>query len=610
MNSEDTEDKPTNPSGKKITGPIRNLIRSMRVIHNFNRRYLISEFLLRLIINTMPFAIAWFSAVFINRVTSGNFESILDPALLAIFVIYVTLPFFSEAASVIQGTVRQKFYMFFGQWLDIRFMDKKASVDIQTYEDPVFSDQMTKVKENSYKLANTIDWFFDIWGAGIQVVIAISIVASYKWWIAIVLFLALLPDMYAESKYGKRVWGIWDAKTSIKRRYYEIGSHFDAVPALIEMKVSGTKKYLRTLLDMLSGQFNLERGKSETGRMKLKLATTLIISVVSGGLILFLMRDVVAGLVEIGTFVFILASISGLRFQMGEALRGISVLNSDNRYVNDIHEFLDTSKVLKNGSISLEDSTPGIEFQDVDFAYPNSAGESNVFNKLNFAIKPGEKIAIVGVNGAGKTTLTKLFMRFYDPTSGTVRIGGHDARHIDIFTYYKKIGYLSQEYDKFKMKTREAIAIGDTDAPHDLDKVIEAAKKAGAHEFISAWPHGYDTQLGKEFEGGVEPSIGQWQKLALARLFYRNPQIWILDEPTASIDSVAEMEVFQELEKLPDDKTVILISHRFNTVKNADKIMVLEHGQIKEFGSHHKLMAIHDGIYKKLFTLQKDSFGS
>jgi ATP-binding cassette subfamily B protein len=596
---------------KNTAGPFKNLLRSIGLINSFDKRYLVYELTLRLITGILPFVAAWYSAVFLNKVATGNFTSIFDPALIAVILIYVTLPFFVDASKVVQQGVRQKFYIFFSQWLDIHFMDKKTTVDIQTYEDPTFSDKTTRIKENFYKLGNTIDWFFDIWEGLIKVIIAFCVVAAYKWWIGVAILIALLPDMYVERKYGHRIWGIWDARASIKRRYYELGSHFDKASDLIEMKVSGTKDFLKKGLEMLSSQFNNERGQAENKRIRLKLSTTLFLSLITAAIIMVIMRDLLNGTLIIGTFTFILSSMYGLRGDLSETLRGISTLSADNRYVNDIHEFLATKNILKNGSIQLGDGTPGIEFENVAFAYPGSEKSTGkgIFEKINFVIKPGEKIAIVGVNGAGKTTLTKLLMRFYDPTGGVVRIGGHDAREIDISSYYKKIGYLSQEYDKFKMITKDSIAIGDTSIQPNLPRVMEAAKKAGAHEFISAWPYGYDTQLGNEFEGGVQPSIGQWQKLALARLFYRDPQIWILDEPTASIDAVAEMEVFQELEKLPDDRTVILISHRFNTVKNADRIMVIEHGEIREFGSHHQLMAIKNGVYHKLFTAQKDSFG-
>lgn len=609
-----TSQKSKAADAKKPASPLRNLLRSIRLINRHDKRYLIVEMSLRLITGVLPFVLVWYSAVFINKITSGTFTSIFDPALITVVIIYITLPFFSDTARVIQQTFRQKFYIFFRQWFDISLMEKKTLVDIQTYELPSFRDRMAKVGENSYKLNNTVDWFFDIWEFGIKALIAIMIVVAYKWWVALILIAALVPDMYVERKYGHRIWGIWDAKASIKRRYYEASSHFDKASDLIEMKVSGTKNFLKRTLESLASQFNNESRRNENRRMYLKIMTTVIISAAMAAIVLIIMNDLITGALAVGTFVFILSSMSGLRADLSEMLRGVSTLSADNLFVNDIHEFLATGNVLKNGTISLDRHTPGIEFEDVAFGYPGSEtgeetdGRKAIFERINFTIKPGEKIAIVGVNGAGKTTLTKLLMRFYDPTSGIVRIGGHDARDVEISSYYKKIGYLSQEYDKFKMITKDAIAIGDTSGPTDLPRVIEAAKRAGAHEFIESWPHKYDTQLGNEFEGGIQPSIGQWQKLALARLFYRDPQIWILDEPTASIDAVAEMEIFRELENLPKDKTVLLISHRFNTVKNADKIMVVEDGEIKEFGSHAHLMEKKDGIYHRLFTAQKDSF--
>ena len=168
--------------------------------------------------------------------------------------------------------------------------------------------------------------------------------------------------------------------------------------------------------------------------------------------------------------------------------------------------------------------------------------------------------------------------------------GNIPLKQVQLKSWYEKVGLLAQEFAKYKLPIKDAIALGDTSKPFDLEQVKYAATQSGANEFIEEWKEGYDTQLGKEFEGGIEPSVGQWQKIALARMFYKNPQIWILDEPTASIDAVAEMGIFNKLENLPKDKTVILISHRFNTVKNANKIIVIEHGSIAEMGNHEELM--------------------
>lgn len=591
---------------QKKTSVIKNLFRSLKIVQEFDKKFLPLYLVLSVFANALPFAVTWYSAVFINRVTEGTFSGITDPALLTVVVMYISLPVVSDLMHLFRDQLWHTFFLKFNEWLEVKFINVKARVDVQTYEGPDFNNLMTKVRENSYKFTNFIDWSFDIFGYLVQLVLAISIIATYAWWIAIALFIALLPDMWVESKYGKRTWGIWDAKASVKRRYYEIGGHFSAVASLIEVKVSQTARYLIGALKSMSDVFTIDQVKNIQTKTKYKTISTLILAVVMGAVIVYVMNDVIIGALAIGTFVFIISSMGRLQNNLSQFLRGVSTMSTDNLFVEDLHSFLNTPNVLKNGTIALTGGTPGIEFEGVSFAYPG--GGQKVFKNINFTIKPGEKIAIVGVNGAGKTTLTKLLMRFYDATEGGVFIGGHNIKDVDIDTYYKKIGYLSQEYDKFKFSVKEAIGMGNTQYPFVKDKIIDAAKKARAHDFIMEWPNGFETQLGKEFDQGVEPSIGQWQKLALARLFYRNPDIWILDEPTASIDAVAEMEIFEELEGLPKDKTVILISHRFNTVKNADRIMVIEHGEIKEFASHDDLMQIPHGIYRTLFTKQKESF--
>ncbi len=603
---------------KTIKSVLGNIRTSLRLAKEAQPRFLLPYFILIVATNALPFAVVWYSALFINKITTGSFSGITDPALLGIVIMYVLLPIIQDILVVWRQEQRNIFFLKFQDWFKTKVISKKSTLDIQVYESSEYGDLMTKVDENLHRVANMIDYTFDLFAHSIQLILATSVIVVYKWWFAIVLFIALIPDAYVQARYGKRTWGIWNAKASIKRRYLHIYRHFLDVPSLIEIKVGQTSRYLLRELVSQSAQFIDEQIKNINQKIKLKLGAVLILALVLSGIFIYAIREVVVGVLAVGTFIFIISSISRLQASLGNFMKGLSNIYGDNLFVIDIYKFLNTPNILKNGTILLTTGTPGIEFEQVSFTYPQSSSvsaeqtkeitEKKVFNNITFTIKPGEKIAMVGVNGAGKTTLTKLLMRFYDPTAGNIFIGGHNLRDIDIDTYYKKIGYLSQEYDRFKFSVQEAIGMGNTTYPFTKDKVIDAAKRAQAHEFIMEWPHGYDTQLGKEFDGGVEPSIGQWQKLALARLFYRNPDIWILDEPTASIDAVAEMEIFHELEQLPKDKTVILISHRFNTVKNADRIMVIEHGEIKEFASHEELMQIPHGIYRTLFTKQKDSF--
>lgn len=585
---------------------IKNIIRSLKLVWKMDKTYLFIEIGFSIISSALPILATWYSALFINKVVEGNFTSITDPDLITIVIIYLGIPLVISLEQLYRRKKWNEFYIFYGQYVEDIISEKKADIDIQTYENPKFNNLMEKARRNSMKCLAFIDSIFGSIKEILRVVMSIIILASYQWWIAIVLIIALIPELYLELKYGKRAWGIWDAKASIKRKYYEAEKHFDSTSSLIEMKIFGTRKYFRNIINQLTSDFNLEIAKNISNKTTGKVFSILISYVASTLVILYFMNDVLAKTLAIGTFTFLLVSMSRMQSSIMDFFSSVGHLNEENLFVKDIFKFLDTHKVLKNGHISLTRETPDIEFKDVHFKYPDT--EKYLFKNLNFKINAGEKIAIVGVNGAGKTTLTKLIMRFYDPSEGTIFVGGNELKEINQDSYLEKIGYLSQDYDYYKMHVKDAIAVGDTSVQFDMDRVVKAAKKAGAHTFIEDWKGGYDAYLGKEFEDGIEPSVGQWQKLALARLFYRDPQIWILDEPTASIDAVAEMEIFEELENLPNDKTVILISHRFNTVKNADRIMVIEHGEIIEFDTHDKLIAKKKGVYKELFTAQKDSF--
>ncbi|MST03988.1 MAG: ABC transporter ATP-binding protein [Candidatus Pacebacteria bacterium] len=578
----------------------------LKFIWEYNRAYLIWEFLLVIFMSVLPIIVAWYSAVFINKIQVGGFSSIFDKELILIVSLYIGLPLLVNLARVWQAHLFSKFFIFFGQYMDLKVVEKKAELDIQTYEKSDFNNLVLRVNENLGKIAWFSDYILFAFGRLIDILASSIILISYSPWIAIVLLTSLLPDLYVEIKYGKQKWSIWDAKTEIRRKYFEARRHFNHLPSLIEQKIFKTKDFLKSIMQFFLSAFDDDFLKTEEIRTKSKFFSTTIVYIANAIVIFYLMDDVVGKTLLIGTFIFILGRTTDLKNDLTEFFRGLARLNADANFMEDIFIFLNTKKEMKNGVDELTTGASEIEFKNVSFSYPDS--DKMILKNLNFKIKKGEKIAIVGVNGAGKTTLTKLILRFYDGTKGEILIGNNNIKNLELNSYYSKVGYLSQEYARYRMKIKDVIAIGNTNIPFNMENVIASAKKSGAHEFIMSYKNGYDTYLGREFEGGEEPSMGQWQKIALARIFYKNPEIWILDEPTASIDAVAEMEIFENLENLPDDKTVILISHRFNTVKNADRIMIIEEGEAKELGSHADLMKIKNGIYKNLFNTQKESF--
>ena len=247
----------------------------------------------------------------------------------------------------------------------------------------------------------------------------------------------------------------------------------------------------------------------------------------------------------------------------------------------------------------------GIEFRGVGFRYPDS--EEWALRDIDLTIRPGEKIALVGPNGAGKTTLIKLLSRLYDPTEGTILIDGIDIRELDPLDLRQRIGVIFQDFVRYHLAASENIGFGQIEALDRLEQIIESARKSGAHSIIENLPDGYQTMLGRWFHGGHELSVGQWQKIALARAFMRDAEILVLDEPTASLDAETEYEIFRRFQELTVGKMAILISHRFSTVRMADRIVVIQEGRIAEIGSHHDLLN-QGGIYGHLFSLQAEGY--
>jgi len=322
----------------------------------------------------------------------------------------------------------------------------------------------------------------------------------------------------------------------------------------------------------------------------------------------FLVFRTLRGALTIGDLTFLAGALAGCSSQIQSVFSTFTGIADQALFLSDLLEFFSVKPKISNAALALPAPRPireGFEFRGVCFAYPETS--RLVLDRLDLRIEAGERIALVGENGQGKTTLVKLIARLYEPTCGRIFLDGVDLREYDIHDLHQQIGVIFQDFMRYDLAARENIAVGRIEYGGDDHRLIAAARKSGAHEMIERFSDGLDQMLGRRFEDGVDLSGGEWQKFALARAYLRDAEILILDEPTAALDAMAEYEVFSRFAELTEGKIAILISHRFSTVRMADRNIVLQGGAIHEQRTHSRLMA-HGGRYASLFELQAASY--
>lgn len=536
-------------------------------------------------------------------------SNILSPVFPIFLATYLIIDFIYSISGTTSNYIGYLFYKFLEETFMLLIIKKKSELDIATHESANFNDFANKIDESGiWHIQNFSDRQFYILQNLLRIVIASFVVVQTKWWLVLIILFGTLPEIFKEIKYGQNVWSIWDSKSETRRKYAEYKHYFSAITNLSEIKLFGTGNYFYTKIKDLFGSFHSELSKGERSKYRLGLFTDTISQMAISFVSIYFIMDVIHGNLTIGGLTFLLASVNNLHGAFANFFGLVGRQYQDSLFVTDLFKLMDHEPSInyKKEGVVLDKNTPKIEFKNVTFKYPNT--DKVVLKNFNLTINPGEKIAIVGINGAGKTTMVKLLSRFYDPTKGKILIGGHDLKDLEINTWYDKLSILSQEYIKYYLLAKEAIGVGDVKKMFNDKLIKEAAKSSEAHAFIEEWEHKYEQMLGKIYKEGKELSVGQWQKLALARIFYRSSAIMVLDEPTSSIDAEAEKNVFERLTSLPDDRTVILISHRFSTVRYADKICVISDGELKEYGTHEELIKMRDGLYQKAFNLQAEGY--
>jgi len=494
------------------------------------------------------------------------------------------------------------------KYISVRLMKQASSLDLATYEDPGFHDKLERARVQATDRLLLIQQL----GRLLQQVIATLALAAgifvFMPWLLVLLLLCVVPAFLGESHFAFLGYSLAFRQTPVKREMDYLRYLAVSKESVKELKVFGLHNYLTERFSKLADRIFSENVGLARRRFLASSFLTLFSTVGYYGAYIYVVSETLRGRISVGTLQFLAGSIAAASLNLQSIFSAFSGIADQSLFLSDLLTFLGLQPTIRSQPNGLPCPRPmrwGIEFRNVSFAYPGT--QRLVLRNLNLTLHQGERIALIGENGEGKTTIVKLLTRLYDPTEGAIYLDGVDLREYDLDDYTNQVAVIFQDFMRYDMTARENIAIGRVGESHNLEEVVAAARKSKADDVVRKLEAGYEQMLGRRFDGGVDLSGGEWQKVALARAYLRDAQILILDEPTASLDAKSEQQVFQQFAELTQNKLSLLISHRFSTVRMADRIVVLENGRIAEEGHHDQLMA-RDGRYAQMFDTQASSY--
>jgi ATP-binding cassette subfamily B protein len=598
----------TKPTKLKIRSAIQQLGRTLRFVWQSAKGWTLANGVLTLIQGVLPLLPLYLMKLMVDAVTAGvaapdKGVALRHVLLLVGFMGAATL--FTFLIGLIAGMVSEwQAYIVTDHMYDV-LLAKSVEVDLEYYESARYYDTLHRAqREAPSRPMSIVNGLAQIGQNGISLLAIAALLFSFHWIIATILFTTVISGTAVRLRYSGKMYRWQRGQTSTERQAGYLNwmltdsSHAKEI-RLFDLGPLFMRRFRDVRRKLRKGRLAIMRRRSIADFAAQTFATAGIY-----GSYAYVAYQAIGGKITLGDLVMYYQAFQSVQGSLQGILGSLAGLYENNLFLSDLYEFLDLKRTViepVHPSPVPQPMQRGIVLDHVSFQYPG--GNRKALEDISLTIRPGEVVALVGENGSGKTTLIKLLCRLYDPTGGTIAIDGVDLRQFETKALRHEIAIIFQDYAHYHLTARENIWLGNTALPPDHDRVIDCARRSGADDVISALPHGYDTILGKRFENGEELSIGEWQKVALARAFMRDAQIIVLDEPTSSMDAKAEYEVFQRFGRLVSGRTAVLISHRFSTVRMADRIFVLKQGSIIEGGTHEELVRA-GGIYARLFEMQ------
>lgn len=591
---------------KERFSALGNLPAFFRLVWETSPSLTITNAILRIVRSAIPVGILYVGKLIIDQVihissVQGNDS---HKELWWLIALELGLAILSEALSRATTLVDSLLGDLFSNHTSLKIMAHAAILDLDQFEDSTFYDKLERARQQtigrtillSQVLSQVQDLITMIFlGAGLVI---------FNPWLILLLVLAVMPAFIGESYFNDKTYSLSRRQTPQRRELDYIRYIGASDETAKEVKLFHLSDFLMDRFRQLSGRFYKDNKKLSIKRSLWGTLFSIVGSLGYYGAYVYIISKAIDGELTIGTLTFLAGSFRQLRSLLENVLSRFTAVSQGAIYLKDFFDFFEIQPKIKlssNGRPFPKPIQQGFRFENVGFRYANSDNWAN--RHLNFTLNVGEKLALVGENGAGKTTLVKLLARLYDPTEGRILLDGYDLREYDLEDLRKQIGVIFQDYLRYQMTVAQNIAVGNIDEMENRELIVNSSRQSLADLLVQKLPGGYDQALGKRFNQGVELSGGEWQKIALARAYMKDAQLLILDEPTSALDARAEYQVFQRFSELTKGKTAVLISHRFSTVRMADRILVLDQGELLETGSHEELL-FKNGRYAELFNLQ------